>query len=222
MMDETTPEGRILVAALRLAAERPWKDVTLLDIAERAGLSLVELKTHFSSKSDLLAAFTRKVDEEVLRRASKRPRTAGPRDALFEVVMSRFDVLAPYRDALRSILSEPVLDPSLARSALDSQRWMLEAAGISSDGLMGVLRVGGLASVYASVLRTWLEDEDPGLARTMAALDRRLRRGERTLSGVNALAEGCSRLAGIFVGRSARARRAGDAAPAGPVPGEPG
>ena len=31
------------------------------------------------------------------------------------------------------------------------------------------------------MFRVWLEDDDPGHARTMAALDRRLRRGERTL-----------------------------------------
>jgi hypothetical protein len=180
----------------------------------RAGLSLVELKNHFSSKSDLLAAFSRKVDEEVLRRASKRPRTPGARDALFEVVMSRFDVLAPYKDALRSIVSDPVLDPSLVRSALDSQRWMLEASGISADGPMGMLRVSGLASVYASVLRTWLDDDDPGLARTMAALDRRLRRGERTLSGLSGMMEACNRIVGVFAGRPQR--RGGSSAAGSP------
>jgi hypothetical protein len=59
--------------------------------------------------------------------------------------------------------------------------WMLEAAGIGTDGATGGLRVAGLAAVYASVFRVWLEDDDPGHARTMAALDRRLRRGERSL-----------------------------------------
>ena len=33
--------------------------------------------------------------------------------------------------------------------------------------------------LYASVLRTWVDDEDPGQARTMAALDRELARGAR-------------------------------------------
>jgi hypothetical protein len=33
--------------------------------------------------------------------------------------------------------------------------------------------------LFASVLRTWVDDEDPGLARTMAALDRALARGQR-------------------------------------------
>jgi len=42
-----------------------------------------------------------------------------------------------------------------------------------------MLRAQGLALLYASVLRTWIHDEDEGLARTMAALDRALARGQR-------------------------------------------
>jgi hypothetical protein len=42
-----------------------------------------------------------------------------------------------------------------------------------------VVRAQGLALLFGSVLRTWINDEDPGLARTMAALDRALARGQR-------------------------------------------
>ena len=42
-----------------------------------------------------------------------------------------------------------------------------------------MLRAQGLAALYASVLRTWIDDEDEGHARTMAALDRALARGQR-------------------------------------------
>jgi hypothetical protein len=41
------------------------------------------------------------------------------------------------------------------------------------------VRAQGLAVLFASVLRTWLHDEDPGLARTMSALDKALSRGQR-------------------------------------------
>ena len=55
--------------------------------------------------------------------------------------------------------------------------------------VLAAVRVAGLATVYGSVFRVWLEDDDPGLARTMAALDRRLRRGE---SAVRSLDRACS------------------------------
>jgi hypothetical protein len=56
---------------------------------------------------------------------------------------------------------------------------MLAAAGINGAGTRGMLRAQGLAVLYASVLRTWVDDDDEGRARTMAALDRALARGQR-------------------------------------------
>ena len=80
---------------------------------------------------------------------------------------------------------------------------MLRAAGIRSEGPDGQLRAAGLGTVYASVYRTWLGDDDPGLAKTMAALDRRLRRGERTLQSLD---EAASKFCG-FANRCAEAAR---------------
>lgn len=182
MLDQSTAEGRLVTAALKLAAERPWRDITLLDVAEAAGMSLADVKAIASSKFEIVAALTRVVDAEVLRRAPKRQADQAPRDAVFEIVMSRFDTLAPYKSALRSIMAAPALEPAILTCLFNSQRWMLEAAGVDTSGARGAMRVVGLASTYASVARIWLEDDDPGLARTMAALDRRLRSGERTLA----------------------------------------
>jgi hypothetical protein len=53
--------------------------------------------------------------------------------------------------------------------------WMLEAAGVSADGIGGLVRVKLTAAAYVATSRTWLRDETPDLAPTMAALDRRLR-----------------------------------------------
>lgn len=224
MFDQSTLRGRIIAATMTLAAERPWKDVTLLDIAERTGVTLVDLKHEFSSKSDILTAFTRAVDDEVLRRAPKRDAATGPRDAIFEILMSRFDVLAPYKAALRSISGEASsFDPAFMCSFLASQHWMLQAAGIDTSGITGGVKVGGLAGVYASVLRTWLKDDDPGLARTMAALDRRLRRGERAISNIEEVKSGLRRVACMFAPGSRRKGRRDDTTPeaaGGPLPEE--
>jgi ubiquinone biosynthesis protein COQ9 len=200
MIDLTTEKGRYIAAALALAAEKPWAAITLAEIAERAGSTLVGLKSHFASKSDIVRTFVRLVDDEVLSRAPRRDEAQAARDALFEVVMSRFDVLEPWKPAIRSIAGAGLPDPAQAVQVLASQRWMLEAAGIGSDGLDGAMRTAGLASVYAAVFRIWLDDADPGLARTMAALDRRLRRGERTIRRAEDVMRGFGRIAGALFG----------------------
>ncbi|MEZ5856388.1 MAG: TetR family transcriptional regulator [Hyphomicrobiaceae bacterium] len=181
MLDLTTEKGRFIAAALSLAGDKGWDQLTLAEIAERAGSNLVGLKQHFDSKSAILSAFIDLVDEEVLSQATVRSADQSARDALFEVIMCRFDVLEPWKAGVRAIAKSAVPDPTQLGQILSSQRWMLEAAGIGGGGLEGAVRVAGLASVYAGVFRVWLDDEDPGLARTMAALDRRLRRGERIM-----------------------------------------
>ncbi len=216
MIDETSEPGRILAAAMRLAADKPWPSVALLDIAEAAGLGLIDLKGHFASKGAILHAFSRTIDDDMLRRLPARTEGQAVRDALFEVVMSRFDALAPYRQALRSIARSGSLDPALLRSVMIAQHWMLQAAGIGTDGLGGGVRLAGLASVYAGVFQIWLDDDDPGFARTMAALDRRLRSGERTLRLVDDALGFAERLAcGLSpFRRSGRGAKDGAAAPA--------
>jgi AcrR family transcriptional regulator len=224
MLDQLTIKGRLVAAALKLAAERPWREVTLANIAEAAGVSLVDVRNDFNSKADVLAAFVRMVDDAVLARAPHRTGAQPARDALFEVVMSRFDVLNPYKPALKSIAASWSLDPTVACAVGQAQAWMLRAAGIRVEGLEGQARAAGLGAVYASVYRTWLSDDDPGLAKTMAALDRQLRRGERVLQSIDDVA---AKVCGAFRSCCETMRKgskaspqpaAGDADPAASVP----
>jgi hypothetical protein len=71
-----------------------------------------------------------------------------------------------------------------------------------------MIRAQGLAVMFASVLRTWVNDDDPGLARTMAALDRALGRGQR-FAGL--LEDVCRIPARLCRLRPRRRRRDGDA-----------
>lgn len=222
MLDETTPKGRLIAAAIRLAAEHDWKDVSLIDIAEAAGVTLADVRTHFDGKPGIVRAFVRAIDDELLKNARKTQPGEGARDALFEVIMARFDLLTPYKPAIRSILRDADFDPAMIGSALASQSWMLSAAGIDASGSRGAFRTLGLASVYGSIFHTWLDDDDPGMARTMASLDRRLRRGERnleTIEGICSSATGFARRLGeLFTGGTRRSDRTADRSP---PPGEP-
>ena len=194
MLDETTPKGRLISASLKLAAERPWKSVSLIEIADASGLTLADVRAHVDGKPAIVRGFVRAVDDALLKLARKPQAGAGRRDALFEVIMARFDLLGPHKAAIRSIMKDADPDLRLFASALASQQWMLAAAGIDASGAGGSVRTIGLASVYVSVFRTWLDDDDAGQARTMAALDRRLRRGERNLQAVEGVCDTVSAL----------------------------
>lgn len=183
----TDPRDWLIDAAMALAAEAGWAGLSMQAIAKGAGVPLAEALVMFPGKPRLLAGFTRRIDTAVLAGGGAVDPADTPRDRLFEVLMRRFDALAPYRPAIRRIACDLGRDPAAALCQLGrlagSMALMLECAGIDSAGMAGRLRVKGLALVYGAALKAWLEDDSPDQAGTMAALDRALMRAER-LAGV--------------------------------------
>src|SRR5262249_12161423 len=98
-------------------------------------------------------------------------------------VVRRVDCVGRYKEVvgvvMRSARRNPGLAFALNAMAVRSQHWMLEAAGIGTSGTRGALRAQGAALMFARVLSVWIDDEDQGLDRTMAALDRGLMSAER-------------------------------------------
>jgi AcrR family transcriptional regulator len=180
-----SPRDAVVEATMRLAADRPWNDIDITDIAREAGLSLAEFRDLFPSKGAVLGAFSRKIDREVLQGTSDDLAEEPARERVFDVMMRRLDAMAPYKAALRRIAWAVRFDAltmaALNQVGLNSQRFMLAAAGISTEGPLGLLKLQGAVIVFANTLETWFEDDDPALAKTMARLDRELRRGERVL-----------------------------------------
>ncbi len=182
-MPKPKTRDRIVDALLALAAEGSWEDVTLAAISARAGVPLAELRAQFDGRLAILADYIRRIDEQVLKGVDSELADEAPRERLFDILFARFEAHAPHKGALRTIaraaLADPLLALALNRLVTQSMAWMLAAAGIPATGRRGLLRAQALALVWARVMRTYLDDDDPGLARTMAALDKRLREAER-------------------------------------------
>ncbi len=181
---EVPARDRIVDALMALLAERPLGEIGLAEIAEAADVSLATLRENFDGKFGILAAFARRIDLAVL--AGGEPdMSVGSRDRLFEAEMRRFDALAPYKAALRGLARSAQRDPGLACAmhalAARSQKWTLAAAGIDHGGIAGRIAVEGAILVHLEAMRAWFDDDDEDSARTMATLDRALRRGERAM-----------------------------------------
>jgi ubiquinone biosynthesis protein COQ9 len=205
MFDNSSKRSKAIGAALELAQERGWSDLSLAEIGQRAGLSLAELRREFTTKSDILRAFQAEVDAETLTKARPAGPEQGPRDKLFDIIMTRLEVMGPYRPALKRISADLCCRPGEAApllcSSLVSQYWMLSGAGTKLVGVGAALRVAGLGAIYAKVFRVWLDDSSPGLDRTMATLDRKLRKGERMVAGMETACQDLCRFACGFMPR---------------------
>ena len=173
--------GKIIAALMALAADRDFADIGIADIVAKAGVALGDFREAFPSKGAILPAFSRQIDLEVLRGTGTDMQEQGAKDRLFDVLMRRLDALAPYKAALANIRRWLRRDPLAAAAmngvALNSMRFMLEAADLSSEGGGGALKLQGLVFAWARVVDVWLRDEEAGLDKTMAALDKELARG---------------------------------------------
>lgn len=178
-------KDRAVEALMRLASDRPWSDIELVDIARQAGLTLSEMRDLYPSKGAILDGFIRLIDKQVIEGTTEDLVGEPARERVFDVLMRRLDAMKPYRPALRRITYALRGDlgamAALNRSALNSARYMLAAAGVPTEGSLNYVKLQGLAIAQANVMETWFEDEDPTQAKTMARLDRELSRGERIL-----------------------------------------
>lgn len=179
------PREAIVEALFALLETKGWSEIGLYDIAEKAGISLAELRGLFPSKGAILAGFLRKIDLDVLSHDTKDMADEPARERLFDVLMRRFEALAPYRGALGTIRDGLMTDPlgagAMNQVAVSSMQWMLAAAGVPEAGPLGTARAQGLVLVTGRVFGTFLNDPDEGLAGTMKALDEELRRAERLM-----------------------------------------
>lgn len=187
---DSSPAGdvktRIVEALMALAAERPWEEITLSDVASRAQVSLSQFRDAFPSKGAALAGFSRMIDKKVLDGTTDDLAAESSRDRLFDVLMRRLDAMAPYKEGLKAISQWARRDPlsavALNGVALNSMRFMMEAAGLDSEGPLGSVKLQGLVLAWSRVLEAWFNDDDPAMDRTMAELDEQLARGGRIVA----------------------------------------
>ncbi|HYL48132.1 MAG TPA: hypothetical protein VET84_02090 [Stellaceae bacterium] len=169
-------EGRVVEAALELAASQGWRQTTLTEVARAAGLSLADLHARLCSRGAILAACVRYFDQIALA-GPPADKDEKPKDRLFDLLMRRFEALKPHRKAVRSMAWDSIGDPAALlalKRLLGSMGWMLEAAGVPTAGIAGLARRRILLLAYMSVLVVFVRDDSSDLGKTMAALDRRL------------------------------------------------
>lgn len=169
-------DDKILDAALKLAAQKPWDDVTLSELAISSSLSLDALRGEIEDKNDVLAALHERLDRQMLEATAFE---GSVKERLFDLLMSRFDSMQRYRKGYVSMLEAVKYQPAVlakgACLAFSSMGWMLEAAGAASSDLSK----GILSLVYLNALRVWMADGSADLSATMAAVDQGLVRAEK-------------------------------------------
>src|SRR5262249_12585117 len=160
---------KIIDAFLALLAEKSFERIDLKEVASRGRVSLADLRGEFGSTFAILAGHAKEIDRAVLAGIDDDMAEEPKRAQLFDVLMRRLELLAPHKEAVRSLIRSAARNPGLALAlnaiTVRSQQWMLTAANIRASGPIGQIRAQGLALLFANVLRTWIDDDETGLAR---------------------------------------------------------
>ncbi|HVN00375.1 MAG TPA: TetR family transcriptional regulator [Caulobacteraceae bacterium] len=167
MTEATDVLDKATDAALALAAERPWRDVSLRDVAERAGIDFAGLYAAAPAKPLLLLRLSQRLDRAAL--ATAATPSDDVHDRLFDATMARVEAMEAHREALVAMARDEgplAIAPHLPLTA----RAILEAAGVTATPA----RLAAMTLVWARVARVWRDDEG-ALNRTMAEIDKRLK-----------------------------------------------
>ncbi|MBI1186472.1 MAG: hypothetical protein GC206_03955 [Alphaproteobacteria bacterium] len=167
-------------AALGLAAAGQWREATLAALAKAADRPLADF--YPASLSDAVdcaeEAFDRAMAEGEIDPASS------VRDRLFDLLMRRFEAMEPHRAAIlameKGLDRDPVAMGAAHQRHVRAARWALTLAGLEADGMSGAARAQGLAMIIGQTRAAWRLDDAGDFAKTMAALDKNLRRAEET------------------------------------------
>jgi len=165
-------------AMLALALERPWRHISLRDIAAKADLPLATLYGLADGKPALLAQLSAFYDLAAL--ATANSESEDIHDRLFDATMARVEAMERDREALVAISRELpafALLPHYPATA----RAILESAGVDA----GAARLTAMTAVWARVAQVW-RDDSGALNRTMAEIDLRLKSMRRRLGTVGA------------------------------------
>jgi len=176
MSDETLDKAAD--AALALAADRPWRHVSLRDIAEAAAVPFADLYARAPSMSVLAFRISRRMDRAAL--ATADTPSDDLHDRLFDAAMARVEAMEGRRAALLSMARDE--NPAaLAMHFPVTARAILEAAGVSATPP----RLLAMTAVWARIVQVWRDDEG-ALNRTMAELDKRLKQMRDRLCRIGA------------------------------------
>lgn len=167
-------------AALQLAAAGPWREVTLAKLAHAASRPASDL--YGASVGEAVDCVEEAFDRAIADNTDALDPSQSVRDRLFELIMRRFEAMEPHRAAVLSMEQgldrDPVLMAGAHQRHVRCARWVLALAGLEADGMTGQARSQGLGVIIGQARAAWRGDDAGDFAKTMASLDKNLRRAE--------------------------------------------
>ena len=177
---------KIIHAFLDTLMHHRIRDITLDIVAGKAGVDVSQVASLGQSVSDLYDAFL-KMQEDALFCALPAANLLGSpeRDALLEIMATRFEVMRPFR-YFYAFLEKGLVqsgDLSLLCLGHEYRSFMggLRHYGLLQENLLDHIKRHGAFSIYIIALQSWIHDPSPDHDSTLETLDGLLLKAEKFL-----------------------------------------
>ncbi|GEM_PF-6983045 len=168
-------ENKLIAAMFALAEEGQWSELTLDAIARKAKVKSAAIPPRLRDRGDVVLIWAEKLAAGF--QAQGHGDSAPLQDRVFDGVMEVLEAMAPARAGLAaitaSVMRQPVQAVELLMPLSHLGRAAARRAGLDAASLTGQAAGLGLALLIARLMPVFAEDE-PGLGKTMALLDRNL------------------------------------------------
>lgn len=183
MPRKISTKEKIISETLKLAETMPWQKITKGDIAKAAKVNASIIEKYFSSKLLILDDFNRQLDKQLIKDFSGIDKSGSIREQLFEILMLRFDAMNKYKIALKSIYKgtipfDPLASARGLKNLMNTMEVALNLIAIPTGTPTGCLKTKVLGAIFFRSFLTWLGDNSPDMANTMAKLDNDLAKAE--------------------------------------------
>ena len=181
-------KNSIIIAKTTLAIlkSKSWTNILIKEIKIKSKVK--KFDEIIKNKQDILKEINYYFDY-MLSLKCKKIEVSNSKDMIFEVLMTRFDILQLYRKAVLSIFNSFKKNPKhllfLLPNLIESVILMLSFAKISTKGISGQLKIKGMIMIYIFSFFVWMKDENTSLEKTMTAVDEYLEKAGKFLKYLN-------------------------------------
>ena len=173
---------KLVEMTMTILEKKNWDDFNIEELTKK--MKKKNIKNIVSTKDDLLNHISRFFDYKMIKQIKQIEQT-NKKDMIFEIMMTRFDILQIYRKQIIKIFNFLKAKPHkfifLLPSFIESMIEIAKIAKIPINGIKANIKIKGLLILYFATFLTWLKDPTKTLEKTMNALDDNLDKAGKIL-----------------------------------------
>ena len=169
---------RIEDTLLKLLLKKDFHEIQITDIRRKTRIPSKKFFTMFKTKEEIMISFFKRIDLNLEKKIKKNNFGNNIKDNLFEICMTKIDLLHPYKKNLHnfylSFQKKPNLFIKLYKSFFKSMENNLQLSRINLEPIKKNLKVFIFSFLYLSIIYEWFKESSNNNEKIMATLDQRL------------------------------------------------